>query len=87
MPSSLLNAPYPDTIVHRYDLIRVTEEEKTRELKARAFYLEKAAAGDPEAKLMLKVHPVWRLTGWFNRDKGGDILGALSTVVKEREGK
>jgi len=90
MPSLLFNEPLPDHHVHRYDLMArdaLTPDEDIRELKARAYYLDRAAAGDHDAKLMLKVHPRWRLTGWFNRDKGGDILGELSQVVREREGK
>ena len=87
MPSSLLNAPHPNTHVHHYELARDpdTSEERQREMKARAFYFAKAAAGDAEAKLMLKSHPRWRLSGWYNRDHGGDVIGTLSKVVKERK--
>ena len=34
--------------------------DRQRELKARAYYLDLAAQGDAEAKLLLRTH--WRLT-------------------------
>jgi hypothetical protein len=88
MRSSLLNEPLPDHIVHRYDLMArdpLHADRDEAEMKARIFYLEKAAAGDPEAKLMLKVHPTWHLKGWYSKAHG-DILGEhLAKVVRERE--
>lgn len=51
---------YPNHTVHRYDLIKVREVDKERELKARKYYQDLAANGDAEAKLMLKAH--WHLT-------------------------
>jgi len=72
MPSSLLNAPHPDTVVTRYDLVQGLSgiEREEQERKARKHYLDLALQGDPEAKLLLKTHPMWRMVRWWRRGIG-----------------
>ena len=73
MASSLLNAPYPDTHINRYDLMArdiLTPEDEARDKRALAYYLDLVAKGDTEAKLMLKTHPRWRLKRWWKRGVG-----------------
>ena len=72
MPSSLLNDPYPDTSVKGYYLTGQPDgtDRDEKELRARKYYLDLAAEGDAEAKLMLKTHPRWRLSRWWRRGIG-----------------
>ena len=67
------------------DLDHLTPEDVAREHQARKYYMDLAAKGDTGAKLTLKAHPRWRLSGWYNREKGGDVIGRLSEVARERE--
>ena len=70
MRSSLLNSPHPNLIGCTTFGNRGNEAYRERELKARAYYLERAAKGDAEAKLVLKTHPRWRLRRWYRRGVG-----------------
>jgi len=56
-----------------------------RELACRKHYQDDAAKGDPAARLMLRSF--YHLTGWYNREKGRDVIGELSKVARERETK
>ena len=69
MPSSLLNAPHPNTRVVNYHLARdpLNSDRDEREMRARRYYLELAAKGDHGAILLLKTH--WRLTRLVIRGK------------------
>lgn len=84
MASSLLNAPRPNLIGCTTFGKRGSETYRDRELQARRYYLEQAAKGNAEARLMCRTY--LHLTGWYNRDLGGDVIGChLSQVAKERE--
>lgn len=67
------------------DLDHLTPEDVTREHQARQYYMDLAAKGDAEARLILKTHPKWRLLSWYTREHG-DVIGEhLSEVARERE--
>ena len=58
--------------------------DKQRDLACRRHYLSEAAKGDAESRLMCRTF--LKLSGWYNRDLGGDVIGShLSKVVRERE--
>lgn len=57
---------------------------KQRDLACRKQAQEDTAKGDPEARLLLRSF--YHIVGWYNRDLGGDVIGELSKVAKEREG-
>lgn len=61
-----------------------SQELEARELAKRTALLAAAVNGDEMAKLM--VRKVLRLSGWYSREHGGDVIGSLSEVAREREG-
>ena len=85
MASSLLNEPLPNFTIREDEVpfSRGSERYRERDLQARAYYLERAANGDAEARLLCRTF--LNLSGWYNRDLGGDVIGELSKVAKERE--
>lgn len=84
MPSSLLNAPHPDTNINRNILYRGSNAYQERAMKVRRHYLARAVKGDAEGRLFCRTY--FRLTGWYSKEHG-DVLGDLSKVAKEREGR